>query len=150
MYCYFDIISSSTSRFLSSHTFWQHLAITITMTSVHPSQTQLFYLWLVWYIMWLQHYTDSHMYVWLQMGALDWWTYLLTTYTHDSELQAITVLPLISTAPAKPSSSCSLAVASNSGDSSASHAQVLSSQSSVQYYWELTLSLAYNTSAQTR
>jgi hypothetical protein len=68
---------------------------------------------------------------------------LLVTYTHDSELQAITVPPLISmiqitTAFTKPFPACcvftsrSLARASNSGDSSASCAQVLSSQTTIQ------------------
>jgi hypothetical protein len=69
---------------------------------------------------------------------------LLTTYTHHSELQAITALLLISTIhklPQHPLSlfpacyiftSRSLATASNSGNSSALHAQVLLSQLSVQ------------------
>jgi hypothetical protein len=68
----------------------------------------------------------------------------LTTYTHDSELQAITAPPLISTihqSPQHPLSrfpaccvfiSRSLAAASASGDSSASRALVLSSQTPVQ------------------
>jgi hypothetical protein len=62
---------------------------------------------------------------------------LLTTYTHNSEWQTLTVLPLITansqitTAPAKPFpvscvfTSRSLATAFNSGDSSASCAQVV-------------------------
>jgi hypothetical protein len=61
---------------------------------------------------------------------------LLTTYTHDSELQAITAPPLISKIHKSPQhllsfpaccviTSRSLATASNSGDSSASGAQVL-------------------------
>jgi hypothetical protein len=64
---------------------------------------------------------------------------LLTTYTHDSELQTITAPPLISTihkSPQHPLSlfqpavftSRSLATASNSGDLSGSRAQVLFSQ----------------------
>jgi hypothetical protein len=69
---------------------------------------------------------------------------LMTTYTHDSELQAITEPPLISTihkSPQHPLSlfqpavvfiSRSLATASNSGDYSASRAQVSSSQPPVQ------------------
>jgi hypothetical protein len=64
--------------------------------------------------------------------GLDWWLDLLTAYTHDSELQAITASPLIPTihkAPQHPLNlfpiycvftSCSLTTASNSGDSSAS------------------------------
>jgi hypothetical protein len=69
--------------------------------------------------------------------GLHWWMDLLTTYTHNSELQAITAPSLISTihkTPAKPFPACcvftsySLSTASNSGDSSASHAEVLSSQ----------------------
>jgi hypothetical protein len=65
---------------------------------------------------------------------------ILTIYSHDSELQALTTLSLISTlykSPQHPLSlfaaccvfiSRSLATVSNSGDSSASRAQVLSSQ----------------------
>jgi hypothetical protein len=72
--------------------------------------------------------------------GLDWWFDLLTIYTLDSELQAITALPLNSTIHKSPQhplnlfSACcvfigrSLATVSNSGDSSASRAQVLSSQ----------------------
>jgi hypothetical protein len=73
---------------------------------------------------------------WLWIG--DWWIDLLTNYTHNSDLQVITVPSLISTqittAPARPSpacsvsDSCSLARASNTGDFSASRTQVLSSQ----------------------
>jgi hypothetical protein len=71
--------------------------------------------------------------------GLDWWMDLLTTYTHDSELETITVPLLISTFPKSPQHplslffpiccifiSCSLATASNSWDSSALRAQVLS------------------------
>jgi hypothetical protein len=68
---------------------------------------------------------------------------LLTTYTHHSELQVITALSVISTlykllqhplSLFQPAVfiSRSLAKASNSGDSSASRAQVLSSQPPVQ------------------
>jgi hypothetical protein len=69
---------------------------------------------------------------------------LLTTYTHDSELQVIKAPPLNSTTrksptpPAKPFPACcvftsrSLTTDSNSGDSSASRPQLLSSQSPVQ------------------
>jgi hypothetical protein len=67
---------------------------------------------------------------------------LLTTYTHHSELQAITALSLIpalyrslhakSSLACSVSNSRSLTTASNSGDPSASRAQVLSSQSPVQ------------------
>jgi hypothetical protein len=65
---------------------------------------------------------------------------LLTTLTHDFELQVITALSLISTVHISPQqllslfpawyvfTNRSLATASNSGDFSASHAQVLSSQ----------------------
>jgi hypothetical protein len=63
---------------------------------------------------------------------MDWWIDILTTYTHHSELQEITVLPLIPMSYKSPQQlqslfpafcvfiSCSLAAASNSGDSSAS------------------------------
>jgi hypothetical protein len=77
---------------------------------------------------------------------------LLTTYTHHSELQAITALSLISTihkSPQHPLSfppCCaftrrSLVTASNIGDSSASRVQVLSSQPPAQDWtldWQLT------------
>jgi hypothetical protein len=59
---------------------------------------------------------------------------LFTDHIHDSELQTITTPSLITTAPSKPFPACcifisrSLAAASNSDDSSASRAQVLSSQ----------------------
>jgi hypothetical protein len=68
---------------------------------------------------------------------------LLTTYTHDLELQALTTLSLNSAAHDKPfSAGCvftsrSLVTASNSEDSSASRVQVLSSQSPVQNSTEL-------------
>jgi hypothetical protein len=80
----------------------------------------------------------------LGCGGMDWWMYLLTTYTRHSELQVITALSLISTlykSPQLPLSlfpacsvfnSRSLATANNSGDSSASRAQVLLSQPPVQ------------------
>jgi hypothetical protein len=71
-----------------------------------------------------------------------WWMDLLTTYTHHSELQVITFLLLnslqITIAHAKlfpvfyVFNSSSLATASNNGDSSASRAQVISSQPSSQ------------------
>jgi hypothetical protein len=75
--------------------------------------------------------------------GLDWWMDLLTTYTHDWELQAITESPLISTVHKSPQhykpfpayyviTSRSLATASDSGDCSASCAQALSSQPPVQ------------------
>jgi hypothetical protein len=75
----------------------------------------------------------------------------LSTYTHDSELQVVTALSLISThykSPQHPLSilpvccviSHSLATASSSGDSSALHAQVLPSRSLVQNSSQLTLS----------
>jgi hypothetical protein len=72
--------------------------------------------------------------------GLDWWRDLLTSYRHDSELQTITAPPLISTIYKSPQhplrlfaaccvlTSHSLAKASNSGDSSASRAEVVSSQ----------------------
>jgi hypothetical protein len=58
---------------------------------------------------------------------------LLTSYTNHSELHTLQII----TAPAKPFSACSvnsrsMATASNSGDYSASRAQVLSSQPPVQ------------------
>jgi hypothetical protein len=73
---------------------------------------------------------------------------LLTTYTHNSELQAITAPPLISTIhktpqhPAEPFSRLlftnrCLATNYNSGDFSASCAQVLSFQPSVNNSIEL-------------
>jgi hypothetical protein len=64
---------------------------------------------------------------------------LLTTYTHNLELQAITAPLLITIAPAKTFSSLlcvftshSMITAYNSGDSSASRSQVLYSQSPLQ------------------
>jgi hypothetical protein len=83
---------------------------------------------------------------------------LLTTHTHDSELQAITASPLTTTAPSKPFPACYvfidrfLAKASNSGDFSASRAHVLSSQPHVQNSSELSstnFALAYNISTRT-
>jgi hypothetical protein len=76
--------------------------------------------------------------------GLDWWLDLLTTYAHDlrttSNYSASTNLhnSQITTAPVKPFPACcvfincSLSMASNSRDSSASYAQVLSSQILVQ------------------
>jgi hypothetical protein len=68
--------------------------------------------------------------------------YLLTTFAHDSKLQAITAPPLISTFNKSPQhplrlfqpavSSPALATASNGGDSSAWRVQVLSSQPPLQ------------------
>jgi hypothetical protein len=69
-------------------------------------------------------------------SCVDWILDLLTTYTHHSELQVITALLLISmsqitTAHAKSFPACcvftdySLAVALNSGDSSAFHAYIV-------------------------
>jgi hypothetical protein len=84
--------------------------------------------------------------------GMDWWMDLLTTYKHRLQLHVITVLSLIYTlykSPQHPLShfpaccvfiSRSMVTASNSGDSSASCAQVLSSQPSVQNWtlkWEL-------------
>jgi hypothetical protein len=73
--------------------------------------------------------------------------YSATSYLHNSQ---------ITTAPAKPFPACcviisrSLATASNSGDSSASRAQVLSSQPPLQNWTNDWLSsLAYNISART-
>jgi hypothetical protein len=80
---------------------------------------------------------------------------LLATYTRDSELQVITALSLIlhisqiTTLPAKPFeafyifTSSSLATASNSGESSASRAQVLLSHPAV--YNSCQLSTQINT-----
>jgi hypothetical protein len=77
---------------------------------------------------------------WEYWRGLGWWMNLLNTYTHDTELHAITGPPLIfiihksTQHPLSPFPACcvftsrSLATASNSGDCSASRAQVLSSQ----------------------
>jgi hypothetical protein len=65
-------------------------------------------------------------------GVLGWMLDLLTTDTHDSELHAISTFQKSPQHPLKFSNllcvltSCSLATVSNSADSSASHAQVLS------------------------
>jgi hypothetical protein len=83
-------------------------------------------LWLALASYWLLHLCDYR-------RSLDWWLYLTTTYTHDSELQAITDPPRISTIHKSKHllsifpaccvfTSHSLATASNSGDSSASRA----------------------------
>jgi hypothetical protein len=75
--------------------------------------------------------------------GLNWWMYLLTTYTHHSKPQVIAALWLISTlykSPQHPLSlypaccviSRSLVTASKSGDSSTSRALVLSSQPPMQ------------------
>jgi hypothetical protein len=76
--------------------------------------------------------------------GMDWRLDLLSTYTHDSELQVITALSLISTLYKSPKhplnlfSVChvfvsrSLGAASNSGDSSSSRAQAVSSQPPLQ------------------
>jgi hypothetical protein len=75
--------------------------------------------------------------------GLDWWMDLLITYTHNSELQAVTAPSLISTihkAPHHPLSlfepsvfaSRSLVTFYDCGDSSASRPQVISSQTPVQ------------------
>jgi hypothetical protein len=78
---------------------------------------------------------------------------LLTTHTHDAELQAITAPSLISRIHKSPQHQLSffpaccvftsrfLATVSNSGDSSTSSAQVLSSQSPMQNPIELCLLL---------
>jgi hypothetical protein len=79
---------------------------------------------------------------------------LLTTYTHDSDLQAVTAPPVITTAPTKSSPACcvfisrSLETASNNTDSSASYAQVLYLQPHVQNSTQLSLSLSLNTDGQ--
>jgi hypothetical protein len=85
--------------------------------------------------------------------GIHWWTHLLTTYTHHSELQIITALSLIfihyksSQHPLSLFPACcvfisrSLAMTSNNEDSWASSAQVLSSQPPVQdsaLNWQLT------------
>jgi hypothetical protein len=84
---------------------------------------------------------------------------LLTTYRHDSELQAITAPPLNSTIHKSPQhplrffpaccvfASRSLTTASNSGESSASHSQVLSSQTPVQNPLGCPSCIPYNSSA---
>jgi hypothetical protein len=68
--------------------------------------------------------------------GLDCWMDLLITYTHDSELQAITAPPLISIIHKSPAccvfTSRYLATVTNSVDSSASRTQVISSQTLVQ------------------
>jgi hypothetical protein len=81
---------------------------------------------------------------------MNWWTDLLTTYTHAPELQEITALSLISTIHRSPQHPLSLfpaccvftsrflATASNSGDSSASRPGVWSSQPPVQNSSQLT------------
>jgi hypothetical protein len=86
---------------------------------------------------------------------------LFTTYIHDSELQAIAGSPLISIIhillqhPPKPFAACwvftsrSLATASNSRDSSASHAQVHSSHTPIQKWLGCPVCLPYNSSART-
>jgi hypothetical protein len=77
--------------------------------------------------------------------GFDCWMDVLTTYTHDSELQALTVPPLFSTihkspqhplslSPACCAISRSLVTASNGGHSWASRSEALSSQTSV-YNW---------------
>jgi hypothetical protein len=75
---------------------------------------------------------------------LDWWMDLLTTYTHYLELEAFTAPSLICTIHKSLQHSlslfagccffisCSVVVASNSGDSSASCTRVLSSQPPMQ------------------
>jgi hypothetical protein len=85
--------------------------------------------------------------------VLYWWMNLLITYTHYSELKAITAPPLIYRIHKSPQhllsifpACCvfigrSLATASNSGDSSTSRVQVFSSQPLVQNSTELILSL---------
>jgi hypothetical protein len=91
--------------------------------------------------------------VWLSTGGMDFWMDLLTTYAHQSELQVITALSLISTLykslqhrlnlfPAcRVFISLSLATASNSGDSSASRVQVILSQPPVQNSCQLSTQL---------
>jgi hypothetical protein len=94
-------------------------------------------------------------------GVLDWWMDWLSTYTHDSELQAITTPPSASTIHKLPPhllsffqtcyvfTSRSLATASNSGDSSVSSAQFFSSQPPIQnwtdYYKSSLHRLPYRT-----
>jgi hypothetical protein len=79
---------------------------------------------------------------------MDWWMDLLTTCTCHSELQVITAPLLISTIHRSPQhpwslfpaccvfNSCSLATASSSGDSSASHAHVITVQR-ISHNWTL-------------
>jgi hypothetical protein len=86
---------------------------------------------------------------------LDWILNLLITYTHHSELQAITAPPLISTIHKSPTHfSCrvficrSLATTSNNGNSSASCAQVLSPQPPLQNSTELKVQSCVTTDGQ--
>jgi hypothetical protein len=89
----------------------------------------------------VNRYTD-HLYK--RLGTTN--NYSATSDLHNSQ---------ITTAPAKHFSACCaftsrpLATVSNSGDSSASRAQVLSSQTPVQKY-QLTKLLTYNISARTK
>jgi hypothetical protein len=89
----------------------------------------------------------THVYECGYRRGFDLWTDLLSTYTHESELETITALSLTSTVHkslhAKSSPACSnsrsLATASKSGDSPASRAQVLFSQPSAQNSAELSV-----------
>jgi hypothetical protein len=86
----------------------------------------------------MKKHTVTYLGVYNYRQGLDWWIDLLTTCTHHSELQIITALLIISTLyksrqlslfPACcVSNSCSLATASNSGDSSASLAHIVAVQ----------------------
>jgi hypothetical protein len=79
--------------------------------------------------------------------GMDWWMDLLKIYMHHSKLQAITALSLIFTPYKSPQNhlshfpACydficrSLRTVSNSGDSPASRAQVLSPQPQAQNYF---------------
>jgi hypothetical protein len=88
-----------------------------------------------------------HVWVCDYRRGLDWWMHLLSTYTNNSELQALTAPPLISarykSLYTKPFPACcvstsrSPATVSNSGDSSASCPQVPSSQPPAQNTTEL-------------
>jgi hypothetical protein len=94
----------------------------------------------------------SRIYVCDYRRGMDLWMDFLITYMHHSELQVITAPLLTATIQRSPQhllslfaaccvNSRSLTTASNSGDSSASRAQVLLTQPPVQnstdYYWQL-------------
>jgi hypothetical protein len=115
------------------------------VTSLNLIKNKKFWEELIAYFPLIWHRLHSvTMYGYGYRWGLDWWMDLLTTYTHGSELQAITAPLLIFTIHVSPQHppkpffqpavfiSCSLATASNSGDSSASCTQVLSSQPPMQ------------------
>jgi hypothetical protein len=77
--------------------------------------------------------------------GLDWWMDLLTTYTHDSELQAITATPIIPTVHKSPQHTRSLFQPAVS--SPAIPWQWLLTASHRELNYRLTSSLAYSISA---